>query len=108
MQNEISNCISSDLKKDQSKSNINPGGWFFYLQKIVWNFLLAPYFKCLFKYSQIAVWVLWFLKMSLNQVWSDSAIVPTANLIVWQWYRTFNGSGTPLHKGAILDMQNAS
>ena len=42
----------------------------------------AHYFTCLFKYTQIAAWVLWFLKTSLNQVWSGSAIVPTANLIV--------------------------
>ena len=34
-----------------------------------------------------------FLKTFFNQVWSDSPIAPTASLIVWQQYRTFNGSG---------------
>ena len=40
----------------------------------------------------IAFWVLRFLKTPFNQVWSGSAIVPTASLIVWPRYRTFNDS----------------
>ena len=31
-------------------------------------------------------------KTPFNQVWSGSVIVPTASLIVWPRYRTFNGS----------------
>ena len=65
------------------------------------------YFNSLFKYIQVAAWALWFLKTSLNQVWSDSAIVPTANL---------SGSDTEhlmavetsRPKGAILDMWDTS
>ena len=34
-----------------------------------------------------------FLKMPFNQVCGGSTITPTANLIVWQWYGTFNGNG---------------
>ena len=30
--------------------------------------------------------------MSFKQVWSDSAIVPTASLIAWRQYGTFNDS----------------
>ena len=79
---------------------------FFYSQKIVGSFPLAHYFSCLFKYTQIAVWVLWFLKTSLNQVWSDFSIVPTANLIVDTEH--LMAVETSLPKGAILDMQDAS
>ena len=45
------------------------------------------------KYTQVAVWALWFLKTSFNQVWIGSPFVPTAGLIMWHWYETFNGSG---------------
>ena len=38
---------------------------------------MAHYFNCLFKYTQIAVWLLRFLNASLIK---DGAIAPTASL----------------------------
>ena len=83
--------------------------YFFCLQKIVWSFPLGP-LLCLIKNTQIAVWSLWFLKPSLDQLWIESAIVPTASWIVWQWYRIFNITAveTSLPKGAIRNMGDAS
>ena len=80
---------------------------FFYLQKMVWGFPLAHYFNFLFKYTQIAVWVLWFLKTSFSKYrvvlplfllqakLSDSEM---EHLIVVE---------TSLSKGSILNMYDA-
>ena len=80
---------TKDLNKDQTKSNISPTNWFFMYRKLCKATLWSITF---FKYTQIVAWMLWFLKTLFNQVWSDSAIVLTVALIVWQWYGIFNGS----------------
>ena len=102
-QPEMSSCAGSDLKKDQSYSNISLTSYFSFIdRKMVWDFLLVHYFKCLFKYTQIGIWAPRLIKILFNEVWSGCTIVPSGGLIIWQWYGTFNASGNFASRGFYI------